>query len=159
MKTEMDLKKAKQLYAQICEVLDDVNMGCEIIGREDDLVVFVLAKRRGTDDAVHIAVDPKRMLIRVYATPTWEFCREKRLDAALAICSLNDKMADGCFSYDAADGSFFFRTAVSYRESLIGDDTIRHLYFLADRMVKKYSPKLRQLDKGEISVEEFLETI
>ena len=155
MATEKGLQEAKALYEQVCEVLDSINLRYQKV--EDDFIVHAVMMRKNALFSIHIVVDIDRKLIRACSIPAVEFCKEKRIDAALAICGLNDRMADGCFVFDATDGSVLFRAAMSYRESLIGEEAIVYLFHLAKHMAEKYSPRLEQLDSGSISLEEFLE--
>lgn len=65
-------------------------------------------------------------------------------------------MADGSFDFDLSDGSITFRMTASFRESQIGEGLIQYMISCACVMVDKYNDQFLAIDKGVLSITDFI---
>lgn len=150
------LEQAKKVFATLCRTADKNEWHYE--KDEDDL--SIQCKARGDDlpmDVV-VKVDAERMIIRLFSPLPFETHEDKRLDVAVAVSVINNRLANGCFDYNVTSGHIFFRITNSFIESEIGEDLIRYLLLVSFQTIDEYNDKLLMLATGMISIEKFLET-
>lgn len=81
---------------------------------------------------------------------------DKRIDVAVAVSAVNNLLVDGCFDYDIKSGHMFFRLTNSYIDSTLGEDVFQYMLSCACVMVDRYSDKFLALDKGAITIADFI---
>lgn len=153
MADEMKVKKAKQLYASLCEQLDEMKLIYD--KHEKDLVItFGL---RGEDIPMQFVlnIDAERQLIRLLSLLPVKFEEDKRVDACIATCEANCRIVDGSFDFDYEDGSIIFRMTSSFLDSLISKDLFAYMIVIGSRIVDEYNDKFLMLSKGMIPLEDF----
>ena len=153
MADEKKLKNARNMFNTLCGMLDEKDFHYEI--HEEDLVVtFGMS---GEDIPMHfvINIDAERDLIRVLSRLPFEFAEDKRVDAAIAICQINYRLADGSFDFDYKKGYVTFRMTSSYKDSLISMGVFEYMIAVASFTIDEYNDKLLMLAKGAIPVDEF----
>ena len=78
------------------------------------------------------------------------------MEGAIATCAASFGMADGSFDYDLSDGTIVFRMTASFRESLIGEGLFQYMISCSCAMVDKYNDQFLALDKGIMSITDFI---
>lgn len=152
--TEIAKKQAQQVYQTLCAALDDRKWK---YGKEEaNLLVHFNATGNSLPIHCVIFVDEERQLLRVVSPLAEKFSEKKRIEGAIAVAAANYGMADGGFDYDITDGQLGFRMSMSIRESVIGKELIHYLINCTCSMVDRYSADFLALEKGYISLEEFL---
>lgn len=149
----VDLKKAKEVFDSLCEMLDGKNWHYE--KHEDDLAVTFTV---GGDDIPMqfiMDVDAKRELVRLISPIPVIFDGDKRAEGAIATCQANYRLADGSFDYDFEKGKVYFRMTSSYRDSLISQNLLEYMMACAIFTVDEYNDKFLMLAKGHMPIEEF----
>jgi len=81
---------------------------------------------------------------------------DKRMEGAIATCVASFGMADGSFDYDLAVGRIVFRMTASFRESVIGEGLFQYMISCACAMVDEYNDKFLAIDKGLMSINDFI---
>ncbi len=155
MADEMKIALAKQVYEMLCQALDDRGWSYD---KEDErqLVHFGV----GGDDLpmkIIASVDTERQLVRVMSPLPFNMSEGKRIEGAIATCAASYGMVDGSFDYDLSDGQILFRMTASFRESEIGPDLLLYLIDCSCAMVDKYNEQFFAIDKGFLSITDFLE--
>lgn len=155
MANENKLENAMLAYRTVCSALDARDWKYE---RDNDKLLVHFGVN-GDDIPMQfvIMVDADRQLIRLMSPMPYKIGEEKRMEGAIATCAVGWKMADGSFDYDLSDGSIVFRMTASFRESSIGEGLIQYLISCACAMVDEYNDKFLALEKGAISISDFLE--
>lgn len=153
MTDEKKLKNARTVFNSLCGMLDEKNFHYEI--HEEDLVVTFGMQGEDIPMNFVINVDAKRDLIRVLSRLPFEFAEDKRVDAAIATCQINYRLADGSFDFNYKTGDVTFRMTSSYKDSLISMEVFEYLIAVASFTIDEYNDKLLMLSKGMMSVEEF----
>ena len=152
--SEKENQKALVVYQTICSALEARKWKYD--KDESELVIHFSVSGNSLPMKFVILTDAGRQMIRVMVPLQQKFCEEKRLDGAIATCAANYGMVDGGFDYDLSDGQVIFRATASFRESIIGEGLVDYLISLSCAMVDKYSAEFFALDKGYLSLEDFI---
>ena len=154
MADEMNIKLANQVYSTLCSALDARKWNYN--KDEDDLTVSFGV--RGDDISMFfiIIVDAERQLIRLLSPMPYKMSEDNRMEGAIATCVASFGMVDGHFYCDLSDGTIVFKLTASFRESIIGEGLVQYMISCAMAMVEKYNDKFFALDKGNISITDFI---
>lgn len=154
MVDEKKMALAKQVYRTLCEAIE--NREWSFKKEEDKLLVYFGVNDDDIPMQFIIIVDAERQLIRLMSPLPFKMSEDKRLDGAIAACAASFGMADGSFDYDLSDGSIVFRMTASFRESIIGEGLFQYMISCSCAMVEKYNDQFLALDKGTISIADFI---
>lgn len=154
MANEKELKTAKEAYDTLCNTLDARKWKYE---KDDEKLVINLGVN-GDDIPMGFAIycDADRQLIRLMSLLPFKMSKDKLIEGAIATSYINYTLADGSFDYSLADGSIIFRMTSSFRESLIGDELFKYMIDVACITVDKYNDQLFMIEKGKLSIEDFI---
>lgn len=154
MANDNKLENAMLAYRTICSALDARDWKYE----KDTDKLLVHFGVNGEDLPVDFIIyaDADRQLVRLLSPLLFKMSEEKRMEGALATCAASWGMVDGSFDYDLADGTILFRMAASLRESTIGVGLIQYMISCACAMVDKYNDKFLAINKGILSIQDFL---
>lgn len=149
---KMDL--AKQVYQTLCEAIErrEWNFGKD----EEKLLVHFGVSGDDIPMQFILIVDAERQLIRLMSPMPFKMSESKRMEGAIATCAASFGMADGSFDYDLSDGTIVFRMTASFRESLIGEGLFQYMISCSCAMVDKYNDQFLALDKGIMSITDFI---
>ena len=103
-----------------------------------------------------LVVDAERQLVRLMSPMPYKMSEGKRMEGAIATCAASYGMADGSFDYDLSDGEIVFRMTASFRESLIGEGLLQYMISCSCAMVDKYNDQFLAIDKGLMSITDFI---
>lgn len=154
MVDEKKMELAKQVYQTLCEAIErrEWNFGKD----EEKLLVHFGVNGDDIPMQFVLIVDAERQLIRVMSPLPFKMSEAKRMEGAIATCAASFGMADGNFDYDLSDGTIVFRMTASFRESLIGEGLFQYLISCSCAMVDKYNDQFLALDKGIMSITDFI---
>jgi len=147
--------KAKEVYAILCQALDNRNWTYE--KEEDKLLVHFGVNGDDLPMQFIMFVDPDKQLITSMSPLPFKMSEEKRIEGAIATCVATFGMADGGFDYDLSSGRISFRITASYRNSDIGDGLFQYMMSCACAMVDEYNDKFLAIDKGMLSIADFIQ--
>ena len=148
---------AEKVFNTLCSAIDKNEWQYD--KKDDILTVYFGVKSKDLPIRFVIAVDEERELIRLFSPFNFNMSEGKRIDGAVAVCAASFGMYDGHFGYDISDGSITFKMTASYRNSIIGEELFLYLIFCSCSMVEKFNDQFMAIDKGIISVEEFIAKI
>ena len=154
MANEKDLKNAKKAYDTLCAMLDDNDYKYE--KHEEDLVVTFGVRGEDLPMDIVAAIDEDRQLVRIFSKMPFKVDAEKRIEVAIALCQTNYNLVDGSFDFDLADGSVIFRITSSFRECLISKDLFEFMIAYSCFVVDRYNDQLLMLNKGTLSLEDYI---
>ena len=126
---------------------------------DKDVEEFRFTYQVGGDDLpmrFTLFVDAEREMIRSLSFLPFDFAEDKRIEGAVAVCVANYGMVNGCFAYDISDGTVFHKLAVSYKDTEVTDEMITYIMGLGMAMVDKYNDRFFALNKGYISIADFM---
>lgn len=146
--------QAKKVYSTMVSALTKKEWHFE--EREEDLTI--VSGYQGEDIPIRfiIKIDAEREVISFISPMPFNVSKEKRVDVALAVCVANYGMVNGSFDYDLNDGEIRFRLATSYCGCEIGEDFFMDMLATALLTTDKYNDKFMMLDKGAISLQDFI---
>ena len=154
MVDEKKMELAKQVYQTLCEAIErrEWNFGKD----EEKLLVHFGVSGDDIPMQFILIVDAERQLIRLMSPIPFKMSESKRMEGAIATCAASFGMADGSFDYDLSDGTIVFRMTASFRESLIGEGLFQYMISCSCAMVDKYNDQFLALDKGIMSITDFI---
>lgn len=155
MANENNARAAREVYDTLCNTLDSMEWHFS----RDDEKLRVAFGVSGDDIPMQfvIAIDVDRQLVRLISFLPFQFTDDRRVDGSIATNQINYTLAEGCFDFNLADGQVIFRITTSFRESLVGDEMLRHMISVACFTVDRYNDKLKALCDGDITIKDFLE--
>ncbi len=154
MADKMELELAKNVYDTLCGMLD--TFGWKYKKDEENLVAHFGVNGDDVLMQFIICIDAERQIIRLLSPLPFNMSKDKRLEGAVATCSASYIFSDGSFDYDISDGSICFRMTASFRKSLIGEGLFKYMIACAVRAVEDFNDKFLALDKGLISIDDFI---
>lgn len=152
-------KRAIEVYETLCSALDKLNFKYEKEGKDSDGDYTVRFSGVGDDLPMEFVMfcDVGRQLIRVMSQMPFAFSEDKRVEGALVTCRANYLMVDGNFDYDFTTGKVVFKITSSFRDSLIDGELLLYMVRLAISMVDEFNDQFFAVDKGMMSVDEFMQ--
>ena len=154
MVDEKKMELAKQVYQTLCDAIE--RRGWNFGRNEEKLLVHFSVNGDDIPMQFILIVDAERQLIRVMSPLPFKMSEAKRMEGAIATCAASFGMVDGSFDYNLSDGTIVFRMTASFRESLIGEGLFQYLTFCSCAMVDKYNDRFLALDKGIMSITDFI---
>ena len=148
------LELAKATYSNLCQTLDAQDWKYK--KNEEKLMIECGAQGDDLPIELTIKVDPDRMLVMTFSHLPFVVQEDKRLEVDIAVCAVNNALADGCFDYNVTNGHMFFRLTNSFMESMLGAEAFKYMIFGSCQIIDEYNDKLLMLAKGMISIEQFL---
>lgn len=152
-------KRAERVFEDLCKALDNNKIKYQKEGLDQDGDWTVRFSFGGDDLPMDFVmfVDTKRQLVRVMSMMPFTFSEAKRVEGAIVVGRANYKMVDGCFDYNVETGKIIFKITASYIDSILGDDAFMYMIHLAVNMVDEFNDKFFMVDKGMMSVDQFIE--
>ncbi len=148
------LEKGKKIFRQMCDAFE--SFGLKFARDEEKLRTnFIM---NGDDLPMHcfVRIDAERELIIFQSPLTFNFSKDKMVEGAVAICSINYLLRYGGFDLDIRDGQILFRLVASYRDSVIGNELFKVILGTAIGTTDEYNDKLKALNEGEMRATDFL---
>ena len=152
-----NLEQAKVVFGQICQTLDHHDWKYQ--QNEEKLMIGCSARGDDLPMELTIRVDADRSVVVLFSHMPFAIQEDKRLDLAVAVTAINNALADGCFDYNIADGSPYFRLTNCYIDSTLSQEVFSYMLFCACQVIDEYNDKFLMLAKGMISVQDFLATL
>ncbi len=147
-------KMGDEVYETVCAMFDD--KGFHYDRHDEDHVIHCIVS--GEDIPMEILFDvlDKRQLVRLISPMPFQVPDDKRVDIALAITAVNDRLADGSFDFDMAKGRISFRLTESYIESILGKQLFEYMLMVSASTIDDYNDKFLMISKGVMTLEQFL---
>ncbi len=155
MAQEIDMKKAKEVYNGIIDMLDSRDWKYE---RHDE-ELLIKSGIKGDDLPIEfiLFVKPENQVVQFLSRLPFNMPEDKRVDGAIAVAVANYGLVDGSFDYDISDGEIRYRLTSSYRSSYLSADLFEYMIMVAASTVDNYNDKFFMLSKGMLTVQQFIE--
>lgn len=156
MAEQEKLALAKETFVTLCKALDnndykyhrnDEKLSVEFGVRGDDIPMDFIIK-----------VDVQRQFVMILSPVNVSTDEDKRLDMAVAISIINNKIVNGSFDFDISTGKMYFRMVNSFIDSELGEELFTYMIFSAASIIDDYNDKFYMLSKGIISLEQFIDS-
>lgn len=155
MNSDKQLRRAEVTYRNLCKALDKID--CKYEKSDDKLSVQFTANGNDIPMPCLMHVDPVRQQISLLSVIPVTVEQDKRCELAIATSYANYNLADGNFDLDLERGTITFRVTSSFRDSVINNNLFYYMVQCAGAVVDKYNDKFMALNKGEMTIEEFIE--
>lgn len=153
MADKQQLQEAMATYNALCTALDNRNWHYT---KEDDKM---LVRFNVTGDDLEMSfvmfIDAERRLVRLMSW--FPFNATNNPEAvSRAILQANYKMVAGSFDFNYKDGAIAYRLSASYQGAILGDGVFNYMINCASNTVDDYNDEIMMLDKGHITLEQFM---
>ena len=147
------VKEAKATYKALCDALDRRNW--HYTKEEEKLLIRFNVTGDDLEMSFVMFVDAERALVRLMS---WlPFNATNNPDAvSRAVLQANYRMIAGSFDFNYKDGAIAFRLNASYKGAVLGDGAFNYMINVAANTVDEYNDELMMLDKGQITIEQFM---
>lgn len=109
----------------------------------DDRRVKCFVPSCGGDIPLYFGIDSFKMLVTLYSPVPFGISQEKTADIAVAVCLINNALADGGFCFDMKTRMIYFKMTFSFYNGGIPDSVFEYMLSAAADAVEIYEPKLR----------------
>ena len=146
---------AQEIYNSLCDAIDKIGLKYEM-GEEELFVRFTVS---GEDIPMKFVmlVDADLKLLVLMSYMPFKMSEAKRYEGAVAACVSSYGLIDGSFDYDITDGEISFRMVQPFMDGSISESTFMHMISFSCRVVDDYNDRFMALDKGLMSIEEFIQ--
>lgn len=155
MSEELDLQKAKQVFATIVNLFERNNWSFEKI--EDKLMIKTGFNGEDIPLDCTIFVKPKNQVVQIISVLPFKMPEDKRVEGAIAVSVANYGLVDGCFDFDMKDGEIYYRLTSSYRGGLPDASLFEYMIWCALSTVDDYNDRFFMLAKNMIDINKFME--
>ncbi len=152
--------RAEKVYQRICSALEAENLKFMQDRNADGSLVAV--SRIISDEfkltliwAVREPIDNVSLVIGL----PFDVPYERRMFMAAGVCAVNCALFEGAFDYDINGGRIWFRLTENYLDAEIGEKQFRAMIFKSVRTVDYYGVRLRRLNEGIVTVQEFIDSV
>ena len=158
MADEKRIREAKVVYDSFRKYMDGMDFHYQVQLEEPERMYILKFGVSGDDIPMqfHALIDVKRGIIKVVSPQPVRFEAEKRAEAALALCKINDSIVDGSYSMDLEDGTVLFNETTCFMGSLLSDEVFHYLIGVSSFTVDEYNEKLLMLQTGMMDLETFI---
>ena len=146
---------AKEIYNSLCDAIDKI--GWKYDKEEEKLLVHFAVSGEDIPMKFIMFVDEDRKLLRLISYMPFKMSEAKRYEGAVAACVSSYGLIDGSFDYDITDGEIAFRMVQPFMDGSISESTFMHMIAFSCSVVDDYNDRFMALDKGLMSIEEFIQ--
>lgn len=143
---------SKKVFDTVCLALTALNYSYQKTG--DGRVDFAVS---GNDIPMRfsLAVSAEKQIVILYSPLPFTVETSRTSDFAVALSSVNYRLADGSFDYDIPNGTVSFRMTANYLDSEIGIELLDYMIRCSVMTVDRYNDKLLMLSRGLCTLDEF----
>ena len=105
---------------------------------------------------IKITVSAGRQMVLLLSQMPFVIAEDKRLELAIAVSIVNNRLVDGCFDYNVKTGYMVFRMTNSFLESTLGKEVFSYMLFCSCQTIDEYNDKFLMLAKEMLSLEQFI---
>lgn len=157
MTEEMNEISAKRVYDTLCTALDEIELKYD--KKEDDLAIYFIMQGEDIPMDFIIQVHQKPAIVHLISPLPFKIEEEKIPQIAMAVCAANNALLNGAFDLDMQMKRISFRMSLSYYDSLLGKENLKKMVGASVGMTDDFNDMFLMLNKGMISLDNFLETI
>ncbi len=147
--------KAQKVYKTMVKALKAKDWHFE----ERDKDLTIVSSYTGDDIPIHylMRVDAEREVVQYISPLPFNIEESKRVDAAVAVCVANYGLVNGSFDFDISDGEIRFRLTTSFCDSELGEGFFYDMMATAVVTTDNYNDKFMMLNKGMITLQQFID--
>ncbi len=155
MSQQQKKENTQKAIRGFCKMMDSLGWKYEL--KEEERLILTGSEGEEMNISLKMVFIEELELITVLSTLPFEVPKDKRLDLAVAVCDVNNRLANGTFDLNISDGTIICRLCNSYAGSELSEEVYKYLLFGACHMVDEYNDKFYMLSKGITDLKGFLE--
>ena len=153
----MDEKnEAKVCFETIKSTLDGIKWNYDV---KEDFLIATSANGDNMAIPLFIGIDADKPAIYIHSPMPYKVSADNVDKIARAVCEANFSMLIGSFDLDTRNNRIVFKATLPFMESLISEATCKYMILLACYMADRFNLKFLELDKGDITLEQFIEYV
>ena len=145
---------AREIFEIVCCGLD--SKGYRYSKDEEKLAITISFSGEDIPMNFAMVVKPDLNILRIFSAMPFKIAEDKRVEAALAVAHVNQKLNIGMFSFDLSDGSLYFEINQFYDETKFGEGLVTSLLGISGYFVDEYNDRFLMLSKGVLSLQDFM---
>lgn len=149
--------QSKQIFNSLCEVMQDIDFSYD--KKEDELVILSGAQGKDLPMSFMLRVSDERQIVSFVSVIPVEVHQKILNNVIIALNEINMYLLDGCFAYDTSQSRIVFRSALTYKDAMIGKGALKRMIILSLSAVDTFNGKLQKIVEKEMSVQEIIEFI
>lgn len=149
--------QSKQIFNSLCEVMQDIDFSYD--KKEDELVILSGAQGKDLPMSFMLRVSDERQIVSFVSVIPVEVPQKMLNNVIIALNEINMYLLDGCFAYDTSQSHIVFRSALTYKDAMIGKGALKRMVILSLSRVDTFNGKLQKIVEKEMSVQEIIEFI
>ncbi len=155
MSDDIKVQHARAMYEKVKEMLTEKNVRFQSAD-EQMMINFVIS---GDDLPMEIYVisDAGGQKLRTLSKMPFTVSNDKMVEMATAVCIANSGLYMGNFDYVLTEGVIFFAIQQSYLDTDLSKELIDLVIAETVDAVDKYNDRLMLLNKGMLTLEQFIE--
>ena len=151
------LERAAQVYRLIKSHL--TSKGIKYEPHDDDQVITMTAQGEDLPMPVVIRVIGEREVIHIGSPLPGKVPEDKRIDTAVALAAINNRLMNGSFDLDLDSGLVVFRVCQSFHDNDISEEQIHYLLAIVFITTDEFNDTLFMMAKGNMTLEQVLEKV
>ncbi len=148
------LDRAREVYAIICQALDEIKTPYTKNENEFSAQLNLTGRNRSVN--ANICVDYENELVTLVSPLPTKIPKDRYFEGAVAINAVNFIVQDGGFTYNIENGEVAFRLNCSYNSREITKELVVYILTCSFMTVDTLNSKLDKLVKGETELETFV---
>lgn len=151
------LERATQVYHVIKSHL--TSKGLKFDPHDDDQVITMTAQGEDLPMPVLIRVIGEREVLHIASPLPGKVPEDKRIDAAVALAAINNRIMNGNFDLDLDTGLIVFRVCQSFHDNDISEEQVHYLLAIVFITTDQFNDTLFMMAKGAMTLEQLLEKV
>ena len=147
-------ERGNKMYQQMCSAMK--KLGLKFQENDDKLQIYFIMNGDDLPMKCFMRIDAERELIIFQSPLPFNFSKEKMVEGAVAICSVNYMLRYGGFDLDIRDGQILFRLVSSYRDCVVSDELFKIMLGTAVGTTDEYNDKFQALNEGKLKATDFI---
>lgn len=144
-----------QVYNSLCEAMRDMEFAFD--KKEEELIILSGVQGEDLPMPFMIRVSDDKQLVSFVSVVPVEVNERAKKTVIVALNEINMYLLDGCFAYDEAQAHIMFRSALTYRDALIGKGALKKMIMLSLSAVEAYNDKIQKIVTKEMTIQEAIE--
>ena len=151
--SEQKQQKGAEVFQSLCDYLTKDGWRYEMV---DDLHLVTHATGEDLPMALHVLVHTGFENIIAYSYLPVNVPEDKRMDMAVAVNLINNKLAIGCFQFNVLEDKICFQMCNCYAGFQPPEEIFRYMLYGSCQVIDEFNDMFLMLAKGLITLEQFM---
>ena len=153
---ERNMADSKAVYDLLCKMFDNREWQYEKIEKE----LMIKSSLDGDNFPIEfdMRVIPECEIVSFLSWLPIKISKEKRMDMALTVCAVNNRLVAGSFDYNMLSGEIAFRFTTCYQGSILSEELLEDMIMISWALIDEYSDKFFTIANNTMTLQEFIES-